>query len=62
MQKRDPRKLKDIKINNINRLEMDDKSLFLREITFKSYQNLENHTIFGVFSFNKLDMQIKITV
>lgn len=30
MQKRDPRNLKDIKTNNINRLEMDDKSLFLR--------------------------------
>ena len=35
MQKRDPRKLKDIKINNINRLEMDDKSLFLRERILK---------------------------
>ena len=54
MQKRDPRSFQDIKTNNINRLEMDDKSLFLRKILFKVLQNPLNLMIFGVFCFNPI--------
>ena len=49
MQKRDPRKLKDIKINNINRLEMDDKSLFLRWASPIKHQNAVKLMFYSVF-------------